>query len=74
MILVRWPWVTMVIAAAVALNPLGQDVIHAAFFSGEQLSRNIWQPFVYGTGLVLLLLIALEWWIRKRQAARRTAP
>ena len=63
----------MVLAAGAIFNPLGQDVIHAAFFSGEQLSRNIWQRLACGTGLILVLLIALEWWIRKRRAARRSA-
>jgi hypothetical protein len=63
----------MALAAVAVLNPLGLDVIQAAFFSGEQLSRNIWQPFVYCAGLILALLIALEWWIRKRRAARREA-
>jgi hypothetical protein len=69
----RWPWISLAVAAIAVLNPLGQDIIHAAFFSGEQLSRNIWQPFVYGAALILILLIALEWWIRKRRAARRAA-
>jgi hypothetical protein len=61
----------MVVGAGIILSPLGRDVIHAAFFSGEQLSRNIWQPFAYGAGMIFVLLIALEWWIRKRRAARR---
>jgi hypothetical protein len=69
----RWPWITMVLAAVVVLNPLGRDIIYLAFLSGEQLSRNIWQPFAYCGGLVLILLMALEWWIRRRRAARRTA-
>ena len=60
----------MLLAAATILNPLGLDIIDAAFFSGEQLSRGIWQPIAITVGLVLILLIAVEWWIRKRQAAR----
>jgi hypothetical protein len=63
----------MVLAAVAVLNPLGQDIIYAAFFSGEQLSRNIWQPIALGAILILALLIALEWWIRKRLRARRAA-
>ena len=63
----------MVLAAVVALNPLGLDIIHAAFFSGEQLSRNIWQPIVTCAALILLVLIALEWWLRKRWNERRAA-
>jgi hypothetical protein len=63
----------MVFAAVAIFSPLGRDVIASAFFSGEQLSRNIWQPFACGAGVILVLLIALEWWIRKRRAARRSA-
>ena len=63
----------MVFAAVAIFSPLGRDVIDAAFFSGEQLSRNIWQPLACGTGLILVLLIALEWWVRKRRAAGRAA-
>ena len=67
----RWPWISMVVVAIAILNPLGQDIIYAAFFSGEQLSRNIWQPIALVAALVLALLIALEWWIRKKASARR---
>ena len=66
----RWPWITLLLAAAAILNPLGLDIIHAAFFSGEQLARNIWQPIVFGAAAILVLLIVIEWWIRKRRAAR----
>ncbi len=67
----RWPWFSMLLAAIVVLNPLGQDIIYAAFFSGEQLSRNIWQPIALVAALVLALLIGLEWWIRKKASVRR---
>jgi hypothetical protein len=59
----------MIVAAVVVINPLGQDIIYAAFFSGEQLARNIWQPIAFGAGAILMVLAALEWWIRKRRAA-----
>ena len=60
----------MLAAAALAFSPLGQDFIYAAFFSNEQLSRNIAQPFVYAAMLALLALGGLEWWI-KRMLRRR---
>jgi hypothetical protein len=69
----RWPWISLALAAIAVLSPIGQDLIYLAFFSGEQLSRNIWQPFAYGTALILILLIVFEWWIRKRRAARHAA-
>jgi uncharacterized membrane protein YqjE len=64
----RWPWITLLLAAVVILNPVGLEVINAAFFSGEQLSNNIWQPIATVAILLLLGLIALEWFIRKRRA------
>ncbi len=69
----RWPWIGLSLAALAVLNPLGLDVICAAFFSGESLSRAIWQPIVVAAALVFLALTALEWWVRKRRAARRGA-
>ena len=61
----------MLIAAVVALNPLGLDIIHLAFFAGEALSRNIWGPIAL-TGMAIMALIAsLEWLIRKFIIKRR---
>ena len=70
----RWPWITLLLAAGAILNPLGRDIIDAAFVSGEQLSRNIWRPIAYGAGFILIILVGLEWWIRKLRAARRATP
>jgi uncharacterized protein (DUF983 family) len=63
----RWPWISIVLAAIVILNPVGLDIIEAAFFSNEQLSNNIWQPIAIVAILLLLSSIALEWSIRKRR-------
>jgi hypothetical protein len=70
----RWPWTTIVLAAVVLLNPVGISIMNAAFFSGEQLSSNIWQPIALIAIFVLLALIALEWFIRKRRAAKARIP
>lgn len=64
----RWPWISIVLAAIVILNPVGLDIINAAFFSNEQLSKNIWQPIATIAILLLLSLIVIEWFIRKRRA------
>jgi len=61
----------MLLAAMVALNPLGLDVIHAAFFSGEALSRNIWGPIALTGMAILALIVGLEWLIRTRILNRR---
>ena len=67
----RWPWISALLAAAVALNPLGLDVVYAAFFSGEALSRNIWGPIALIGMAIIALTVLLEWLIRTRILNRR---
>jgi hypothetical protein len=67
----RWPWITLVLVAVVMLTPFGRDFVYSAFFSGEQLSRNIAQPIVFSGFAIALLLAALEWWIRRVISKRR---
>ena len=69
----RWPWISLLLGALAAVNPLGLAVIHAAFLSGESLSRGIWQPIVAVAAAILLALVVVEWWVRKRRAERRGA-
>ncbi len=59
------PWISLVLAAIVLLNPVGLGFLRNAFFSGEQLSRNIAQPIVFGVLAVLVALVAVEWWLRR---------
>jgi hypothetical protein len=61
----------MLIATAVALNPLGLDVIHLAFFADEALSRNIWGPIALTGMAIMALIVLLEWLIRKYIIKRR---
>jgi hypothetical protein len=67
----QWPWVSMLLAAVLALNPIGLDVIYAAFFSGEALSRNIWGPVALTGMAIAALIIVLEWRTRMFIANRR---
>jgi hypothetical protein len=60
----RWPWVTAVLAAAAAASPLGQEVIHSAFISGDQLARNIWQPIFFTVVAAVIVLMVIEWALR----------
>jgi hypothetical protein len=66
----------MLLVAILVLNPLGLDVLNAAFFSNEQLSRSIWQPIALIVIAMLLALVLLEWFVRtlvlKRRARRTT--
>ena len=61
----------MLLAAAVAGNPLGLDVLHAAFFSGEKLSRNIWGPIALTGIAIMVLIVVAEWRIRVLLINRR---
>ena len=66
----------MLLLAILVLNPLGLDVLNAAFFSNEQLSRNIWQPIALIAIAILSALLLVEWLLRtlvlKRRARRTT--
>ena len=67
----RWPWISPLLAAAVALNPIGLDFLRAAFFAGEQLARNIAQPIVLTAMAILVLIGVLEWLVRTSMINRR---
>ena len=54
----------MLLAAAVAFNPVGLDFQHSAFFAGEQLARNIAQPIVLTAMAILALVVSLECLVR----------
>ena len=66
----RWPWFTLVGCSAIAVSSLGRELIYNAFFSGEQLSRNIAQPIVWSGLLVMLAFGTLEWLIRRWRSRR----
>ena len=61
----------MVLAAVTTLNPLGIEVIRAAFFSSQALSRDIWRPITLTGMAIAVLIVLLEWRIRKFIISRR---
>ncbi|WP_128925902.1 hypothetical protein [Bradyrhizobium guangxiense] len=67
----RWPWISLLFGAVVALNPIGLDFLHSAFFAGEQLARNIAQPIVLTALAVMVLAVMLEWLVRSFLVKRR---
>jgi hypothetical protein len=72
----RWPWITLVAAAIAIASPFGQDLFYLAFLSGEQLSRNIAQPFAYAAIAILIVLGAVEYFLTRyirRRRSRQTA-
>ena len=64
----------MLLSVVATLNPIGLDVIHAAFYSSEALSQNIWKPIALTTLVIMILIVALEWRIRKFIIHRRAVP
>jgi hypothetical protein len=67
----RWPWISVLLTAVVALNPIGFDFLRSAFFAGEQLARNIAQPIVLTAMAILVLIGVLEWLVRAFVINRR---
>ena len=67
----RWPWISLLLSAAAVLNPVGFDILHSAFFAGEQLARNIAQPIVLTALAIMAVVIGLEWLVRSLIARSR---
>ena len=61
----------MLLAAILALSPVGLEVLHSAFFAGEQLARNIAQATLLTALTAIVLLVALEWLVRMIISRRR---
>ncbi|MGY2806528.1 MULTISPECIES: hypothetical protein [unclassified Bradyrhizobium] len=67
----RWLWISLLLSAALVLNPVGLDLLHSAFFAGEQLARNIAQPIVLTALAIMAVVIGLEWLVRSLIARSR---
>jgi hypothetical protein len=67
----RWPWISLLFAIIVIVSPLGRDVFHGAFFSGEALARNISQAMLIMGLAFLIVVVALEWLVRFMISRRR---
>jgi hypothetical protein len=59
-----WPWISLLLIAFTALNPVGFDFIRTALYSGEQLSRNIAGPIVLMVLAALVTLALIEFGAR----------
>jgi hypothetical protein len=66
-----WPWITLLLIAVAALNPVGLNFLRSAFLASEQLSRNIARPIVVMIGGGLAVLCLLEFGIRKFLISRK---
>jgi TRAP-type C4-dicarboxylate transport system permease small subunit len=67
----RWPWISLLLAVLIVISPVGREIIHDAFYSGEALSRNIAQALIYIALGIAALIIALEWLVRLIISRRR---
>jgi hypothetical protein len=67
----RWPWIAMLLSIIVLVSPIGTGVLHDAFFSGEQLSRNIAQPVAFIGFAILISICIIEWLVRTIVSKRR---
>jgi hypothetical protein len=65
----RMPWISILIAAFVTLNPVGIAFIEQTF-SSEALSRAIALPIVLMVAAVLAAAAAIESAVRRRRGAR----
>jgi hypothetical protein len=66
-----WPWISLLLIVFAVLNPIGLDFLYFAFFSGEQLSRNIAGPIVLMVLAVLSALALIEFGVRVAVMRRR---
>ncbi|WP_312015212.1 hypothetical protein [Bradyrhizobium lablabi] len=62
---------SLVLSAALVLNPVGLDFLYSAFFAGEQLARNIARPIVLTALAIMAVVALLEWLVRSFIARRR---
>ncbi|MBW7968736.1 hypothetical protein [Bradyrhizobium sp. BR 10289] len=67
----RWPWISMLVSLILTLTPFGLEIVNAAFFADEALSRNIWAPIALSIIAVMTAAILLEWLVRTYILNRR---
>jgi hypothetical protein len=76
-IMIRVPWISLVLVGLICVSPLGQEV-YRGLHSGEQLARSMSQIVIMIYGPILLVIVLAECgiriWInaRRRKAANST--
>jgi hypothetical protein len=66
-----WPWISLLLAAIVSLNPVGLDFLRSAFLADEALTRNIARPIVLAAAAIVVLAAVTEWLVRAFVLKRR---
>jgi hypothetical protein len=71
------PWISIVLGAVAAPNPVGLDIFDDAFNSGEGLSRNLARAILLFAAGALVVFAVLEmgvrWWLRRRRVGAGNA-
>jgi len=71
-----WPWISLALGPVFVISPFGQSLIHSAFYSGEQLARDLSEFLLWCIGGIWAGLVVLEWLLRvvlRRRAKRLSA-
>ena len=66
-----WPWISLLLAAIVSLNPVGLDFLRSALLADEALTRNIARPIVLAGAAIVVLAAVTEWLVRAFVLKRR---
>jgi hypothetical protein len=67
------PWVTLVAAALFCASPLGRELYHNAFVSGETISNDLGRFLLTVVAAIALALALIEWTIKFYLRRRRRA-
>jgi len=60
----RWPWITTVAAAILALTPPARELFYEAFISSARFLQDLLQ-MIYLAGVAIAILLAvIEWRVR----------
>ncbi len=62
----------MLLSVIVLVSPIGYEVLHDAFFSGEALSRSMAQPIAFIGFAILISICVVEWLVRTVILNRRS--
>ncbi len=61
----------MLLSIVILASPIGTEILHDTFLSGEQLSRSIAQPIAFiGFGMMIAICV-VEWLVRSMISKRR---
>jgi hypothetical protein len=67
----HWPWISMLLAGLLAVNPVSIGIISIELFSDEPFSLGVWGPIALIGIAVMALIVLLEWRIRMLILNRR---